>query len=105
MSKAIIVNNKKFESISEAARFFNVSLGLVYKRLKQGMPIDKAFTTQRKYTIKYNKKQPKLISQLIGLDGKAYKTLPELAKACNISVIKLCWRLFRGMTVEQAIHA
>jgi len=105
MSKTITVNNQEFESISAAARFFNVSLGLVYKRLKQGMPIDKVFTTQRKYTIKYNKKQPKLISQLIGLDGKAYKTLPELAKASNISVIKLCWRLFKGMTVEQAIRA
>ena len=90
--KKTIIDGKKFKSLSEAARTYNITRHLLASRVESGQTLEQAVglkNYETKTTIKYK--------------GKFYKNYVELAKDYNIKHKLLYGRINRGLSISDAI--
>ena len=94
--KQIIVQDKIFNSISEACKYYNLPYETISTRLRLGWSVKRAFSTKIN-TKKSGRRQ-------ITLHGKTYKSVSEACKYYNLSYTAILNRLNRGWSVEKAFE-
>ena len=91
--KPIIVDDKKFESISEACRYYNLDIHNTMSRLnKGGWSIEEAFGL-----VERNKKEE------IFLEGKTFKSLADACRYYKSDISLVHSRIIAGWSIEDAI--
>lgn len=92
--KPIIVGDKTFESIAEAARYFGVPLYSVHNRLKRGRSIKEAFQ-------KGELKRKSSLFKSINVSGLKFKKLKDACEYFDLDYQKARYRLRRKWSPEQ----
>ena len=86
------VGNKKFKSLKDASKYYNLSETMVRNRIHNGWSIEKTFNTKKIE-----------LSRKIKFNGRTFNSIRKLAKFYNVSSGTLAGKLSRGIAVKDAI--
>ena len=95
-NKEITIEGKTFNSVTEAAKYYNLNCSTVYNRLNRGgWSIEEAFEL---VDIEDSKKKAKEIT----VEGKTFDSIAEAAKYYNLAPGTVNTRLNKGWSIEEA---
>ena len=91
-SNKIIVDNKEFESLSKACKYYNKNYNRIERRLHRGWTADEAFDI--------------VIERLgeIKLHGRVFDSFEEAVKAYNLNIYFIYNELRNGKSLSEAFH-
>lgn len=88
----VTINNKEFDSIAEACRFYDLNYNSVMKRINRGSSIEEAILT------------PVHTRAILDINGVKYNNLDEISHKYNIPRNKLSNLIYNeGMSAEEAV--
>lgn len=99
--KSIAVDGKVFDSIGQAAEFYNMSYGALQARLINGWPNEEAVGLVPR---KPKEKQWRRTKTAVTLDGIKYNSITAAAKQRGFNYSCISKRLDNGLTLEQAFE-
>ncbi len=95
--RSIIVNGKKFKSVSEASRFFKIDPRLASYRINKGFPIKQVFGLE--------KISSKTAPRKITVEGKTYRSIAAAARAYKVNPGNVLVRLrVYKYSIEEALE-
>lgn len=95
--RTVIVNGKKFKSVSEASRFFKVDSKLASYRINKGFPIKQVFGLEKISS----KTAPKKVT----VEGKTYRSIAAAARAYKVNPGNVLVRLrVYKYSIEEALE-
>lgn len=96
--KPVEVDGTKYPSIYSAADAYDVSVSMVYSRLRAGWSIEAALKTPPTKIVERNGREIE-----IRVKGVSYRSISEVARAYDLRIGTVMWRLKHGWTPEEAV--